>query len=563
MQAAASSHIKGAAAPELSLAQQATMVHALCDWLRQQSDSAVERFETHISWVLVQGGHAYKLKKALATSFLDQSTLSRRRHACAEELRLNRRLAPELYLGVVNITGTPAAPALDGSGAVIDVAVKMRAFAQAGLWDRLAARGALEATQIDALVAVLVDFHDKAAVASATGALGTPAQVRAPMLETLHELAAAPLDDQDLAGLRQVARWEAAAFAELAPVLTRRLDQGRVREGHGDLHLGNVALVDGRCLVFDGIEFNEGFRWLDVTSELAFMAMDLHAHGLPALAHRLVNGYLQRSGDYDGARVLRYYLVYRALVRAKVALLRAAQLGVGAGAGARAAAQRYLALALRFITAARPVCMITHGFSGSGKTTLTGGLIETCGAIRVRADVQRKRLAGLAELAPSHSAVGAGLYTDAMSQATYANMLEAAAAVLEGGWSVILDATFLQRAQREAAHQLARRFGVPLVVLDCVADTPTLLARLRLRARQGGDASEADAQVLAAQMAWAQALQPDEAEFVFVMPGLDAPAAAWAPLWRWLSPDAPPDARTPPGSLRSAAPPVAPSSALG
>ena len=519
------------------------MVQRLCDWLRERSDSAVERFETHISVVLVQGGHAYKIKKALANAFLDQSTLARRRHACMEELRLNRRLAPELYLGVVNITGTPEAPELDGPGPVLDVAVKMRAFAQAGLWDRLAARGALESTHIDALVAVLAAFHAAATVADAHGRFGTPQQVRAPMLETLHELAAADIDADALGTLRQLARWEAVAYPRLAPLMAQRLQAGRVREGHGDLHLGNVALVDGRCTVFDGIEFNDDFRWLDTVSELAFMAMDLHAHGLPALAHRLVNGYLQACGDYEGVRLLRYYLIYRALVRAKVALMRAAQLLHEQSSDEhaeheRAAALRYLALARQFSAAGGAVCMITHGFSGSGKTTLSQGLLEVCGAIRVRADVERKRLAGLGALASSHSPVGGGIYSEAMSDATYARLLDAGCAVIESGWPVILDATYLQRAQRDAARRIVAACGAPLLVLDCVADATTLAERVRLRALRslrGGDASEADAQVLAAQLQSAQPLQADEAEGVFTMPALGAPASAWAPLLRYVS----------------------------
>ena len=519
--------------PELNLVQQARVVQGLCAWLRGRSDSAVERFETHISVVLVQGGHAYKIKKALANAFLDQSTLARRRHACMEELRLNRRLAAELYLGVVNITGTPDAPELDGAGPVLDVAVKMRAFAQAGLWDRLAARGALEPTHVDALVAVLAAFHAGAAVADPHGRFGTPEQVRAPMLETLRELAAADLDAGAMSTLRQLARWEAAAYPQLAPLMAQRLSEGHVREGHGDLHLGNVALVDGRCTVFDGIEFNDDFRWLDAVSELAFMAMDLHAHGLPALAHRLVNGYLQACGDYDGVRLLRYHLVYRALVRAKVALMRAAQLSAQHAERERASARHYLGLAHQFSVVGGTVCMITHGFSGSGKTTLSQGLLEACGAIRVRADVERKRLAGLGALVSSHSPVGGGIYSDEMSSDTYARLLDAGRTVLESGWPVILDATYLQRAQRDDARRMAAACGAALVVLDCVADATTLAERVRLRAlrlQRGGDASEADAQVLAAQMQSAQPLQADEVDGVFTMPALGAPASAWEPL---------------------------------
>lgn len=512
---------------ELTLQQQERLVLALAAELGRDG-SPVRHVQTHISHVLLHAGHAYKIKKALANPFLDQSTFALRRAACFEELRLNRRLAPQLYLDVVAISGTPARPELGGAGPPLEVAVLMRAFDEDGLWDRLAVRGELQPAEVDELAALLADFHDRAAVAPPQGWYGTPAQVRPTLRDSLRDLLAPSAPDTwpDTDGRRELARlqhWEADAFPRLEPTLSQRLATGRVREGHGDLHLGNVARDDGRCLVFDGIEFNAGFRWLDVMNEIAFMAMDLHAHRLPALAHRFVNTYLERSGDYDGVRVLDYYLVHRALVRAKVARLRAAQPDDGERADAIAAAQRYVRLATHFAQPRPRALLITHGLSGSGKTTGTQGLLEAIGAPRVRADVERKRLAGLAPLQASRSAPGAGLYGAAMSAATYQRLLDAATSVLEGGWPAIIDATFLRHADREAARRRAESLGVPFLILHFDAPTELLRARLRRRAEQGSDASEADEAVLAMQMAAHEPLQADELDRTYAVP---APTSA-------------------------------------
>jgi uncharacterized protein len=528
---------------ELTLERQTAMLGALRSLMSAGPTTGATLIETHISFVLLAGGHAYKIKKALRNEFLDYSTLALRRQACEEELRLNRRLAPDLYLCVVPVSGSADAPVLAGQGTPIDFAVKMRAFTQDGLWDQLASRGLLQGAHLDGLVQLLVPFHAAASVAGPQGRLGAPAQARAPVLECLGALDQLVDDPAARTGLQQLRVWEAAAFQRLAPAMAERLARGRVRECHGDLHLGNVTLIEGRTTVFDGIEFNDDFRWIDVMNEVAFIAMDLHAHGLPALAHRFVNGYLELGGDYEGARVLGYYSVYRALVRARVALLRLAQCGANEAVEAarqRGAAERYLALALQFSRPAHPVLMLTHGFSGSGKSTLTQGLLEAAGAVRIRADVERKRLAGLSALDRSGSPAFGRLYSEAMTGATYTQLRSLAVPVLDGGFSVILDATFLRRAARDAVRRLALEHQVPCIVLDFDADATLLRERVRQRATRGGDASEANEAVLAAQMRSAEALQPDELAAVFrcrpLAPSAEgAPQADWAPLLERIS----------------------------
>jgi hypothetical protein len=313
-----------------------------------------------------------------------------------------------------------------------------------------------------------------------------------------------------------------------------------VRDAHGDLHLGNVAQFQGRPLLFDCLEFSAELRWTDVMSDVAFMAMDLHSHGLPRLAHRFVNAYVERSGDADGLRVLRYYSVHRALVRAKVAALRAQQLVATQPAGEQAAAMRsldhYLQVAGRAAAPARPVLMLTHGCSGSGKTVLTQSLLELCGALRFRADVERKRLYGLDPLASSDAALKPRLYSVAASRATQQRLRELAATALQAGYPVVLDATFLAREDRQRARELAVDCGAQFVVIDFRARVETL--RERVRQRQG-DASEADLAVLEQQLAHATPLAPEELPEVIVFDA-EAPlddvrmAERWAPLLQRL-----------------------------
>ena len=505
------------------------MVAALRQSLRTQHPaSEVTLIETHISFVLLAGERAYKIKKAVNLGFVDFTTLERRRHFGDEELRLNRRTAPDLYLGLLPVTGTADKPALGGTGPVVDWALEMRAFDQDGLWERLAMRGALRPAHVDALAEALCALHASAAVAGPDDPVGRADQVRAPVQDSLRALDAMCTTDDDRNSLADLRRWEAQAFDALRGVFEARLQGGWVRECHGDLHLGNVTQIDGRTTLFDGLEFSPALRWTDVMSDVAFMAMDLQAHRLPRLAHRFVNAVVERSGDVAGLRVLRYHRVYRALVRAKVAALHGAASGLSV-------VQRYLAVATAGTRRSAPVLILTHGFSGSGKTLLTQSLLELCGAIRIRADVERKRLFGLPALARSDAATKAQLYSDAGNQATQARLRDAAALALGSGLSVILDATFLAHADRQQARALAERLGAGFAVIDFQASAATLRQRVRQRALRDDDASEADAAVLEDQLVQAQPLRADEQAAVFTFdaePAFDeaAMAARWAPL---------------------------------
>ena len=463
----------------------------------------VEVVETHISYVLLAGAFAYKIKKPVSLEFLDFSTLDARLRYCREELRLNRRAAPDLYLDVVPIVGRHDAPAVDATGVPIEYAVKMRRFPQEALLDRLALRGILRPGQVDALAAAVARLHLGARRALPDTSYGSADQVLSDAFGNLRAIDAIP---------RPLRDWTLAEHHALRSTFESRRVAGFVRECHGDLHLGNVVWMDEAPVIFDCIEFNPEFRWIDVMSDVAFVVMDLHHGGYPDLAARFLDAYLQHTGDYAGLRVLRFYLVYRALVRAKIACIRASQPAIGERecANARVAAAAYLQLAARLSKAPPCALVVMHGLSGSGKTTVSQALLETYGAIRVRSDVERKRLLGMDASAKSNSKLGNGLYAAAETERTYAQLATIADAILDAGYPAIVDATFLARPERSRMRELAAAHGVPFAIADCVAPVEVLLRRIDARNASGRDASEASASVLDLQRATAEPLDDGE-----------------------------------------------------
>jgi len=462
----------------------------------------LELIETHISWVFLAGDYAYKLKKPVDLGFLDFRSLKARRFYCEEELRLNRRTAPQLYLELVPITGSEADPQLGGEGEAIEYAVKMRRFAQEELLSRMAQDGTLAPAHIDALARGIAAFHSRVARADAARPFGTAAEVLAPALQNFDQIEALTGADAGVPELERLRGWTLQEHARLRASFEARQAGGFIRECHGDLHLGNIALIDGEPTPFDGIEFNEALRWIDVMNEVAFLVMDLFDRQLPRFAWRFLNGYLEATGDYAGLPLLRFYLVYRALVRAKVACIRDHQPGLEAQAHKRAGREylEYLRLA-QALTAWPPRALIVmHGVAGSGKTTVAQELLEACGAVRLRSDVERKRLQGLEAGARTGSALGGGIYSSDLTAQTYARLSVLSRAVLEAGYSVVVDATFLARAQRSAFAGLAREARVPFAIAVCEAPADVLRDRVATRRREAKDASEADLGVLARQL---------------------------------------------------------------
>jgi len=485
---------------------------------------AIELIETHISWVFLAGDYAYKIKKPVDLGFLDFTSLAARRFYCEEELRLNRRTAPELYLEVVPIVAEAGSLRVAASGAAVEYALKMRRFPQEALADRIAARGGLGPAQVDALAAAIAAFHAAIPAAEQASAFGAPEHVTAPALENFEQLRGLAKDAPGGERLERLRAWTQAEGARLGEVFAARKRGGAVRECHGDLHLGNIAFVDGRPLPFDCIEFNPELRWIDIVNEVAFLVMDLLEHGLRAEAWRFLNAYLETTGDYAGVRVLRYYLVYRAMVRAKIACIRAHQ--PGADEGARAASARayrdYLALADLLAAPRSPALVLMHGLSGSGKTTVAQALIERVGAVRARSDLERKRLHGLAARARSGSGLHAGIYGPEATRRTYDALKRIASDAIESGWPVVVDAAFLRRAEREEFGALAIQLKAPLLIVSCRAPEAELRRRIAQREVSAADASEAGVRVLEDQIETQEPLSAGElAHTVLVTSGAD------------------------------------------
>ena len=451
--------------------------------------------ETHISWIILTGEFAYKIKKPVNFGFLDFSTLQKRRHFCFEELRLNRRFAPQLYLRVVEVRGSPEAPRLQGAGPVIEYALQMREFDQHCLLSDHASKATLTADMVDAIALRVVELHRQADTAPADSDFGSVRSVRRWSEENLAQLQNTIPAELMPASFSRLQRWYDAE-TDLPQRLRQRRQAGRIRECHGDLHLGNIALIDGEIVPFDCIEFNPELRWIDTISEAAFVAMDLQARGYPGYCWRFLSRYLETSADYEAIGLLRYYLVYRALVRAKVAALGVDPASAG-NADAFNSAFSYLDLAARWAEDRAAGMILMHGLSGSGKSTVAAQLVEKLGAVQLRSDIVRKQLFDLAADANSGSATDRGIYSKDATAQTYARLRQIAAEFVDAGFRVIVDATFLLRSQRQVLLELAISRGCPCVVVEC--DAPLQELRRRIIEREN-DPSEANLDVLERQI---------------------------------------------------------------
>ena len=448
---------------------------------------AVERIDTHISAVFLAGTRAYKLKRAVRMPFLDFTTLEARAAACRNELEVNRRLAPDIYLGLAAVTREESGGlAIDGAGAVIDWLVVMRRFDQDGLFDRMAERGALTRDHMRDLAGAIARFHADAPVRGDRGG-------RASMLWTIDNNARsmAPFVP-DVFAAEEVERLRAEAVDALdgvSEILERRRQDGRVRRCHGDLHLGNVCLYEGRPTPFDAIEFSDDIACIDVHYDLAFLLMDLDRRDLRPLASQVFNRYVELTGDAGALAAMPLFLSCRAAIRAHVS----AAAGRNQPEGRRAAyderARGYLARALRYLEPPPPRLVAVGGLSGSGKSRLAGGLAPFVGAapgaLVVRTDVIRKRLSGR----PPEARLGAESYTPEMTDQTYGALYAAAADALAAGHGVIADAVFAKPEQRQAIEDVARKAGVPFTGLWLEAPAEVMMERVANRRANASDAT--------------------------------------------------------------------------
>jgi aminoglycoside phosphotransferase family enzyme/predicted kinase len=478
-------------------------------------DAAIVVRQTHISWIFLVGQYAYKIKKPITTEFLDYGTLERRHQLCLEEVRLDSRYAAELYLGVVPITLQDGQIQVEGQGRPIEYAVKMRRFSESLLFSARLESEQIGEDDIHHLAASIADFHQRATVLDVGSRLAKAEHIFQQAIDNIDALQQRP-HGQPLEQLPALRGWTEQFFDNHLSEFERRVTDGFVRECHGDLHLQNVVFWHGQPTPFDGIEFNDEFRWIDVLSDAAFVTMDFAARRQPEMGHCFINHYLARTADYGSLALLRWYLVYRALVRAKVAMIRANQADAQHESTENflADCDAHLCLAGRYIDPPPPRLWITHGLSGSGKSTASQRIVNRYGAIQLRSDTQRKRQFGLPLLERTTPQQASQVYADAATEMIYQQLRELAGTILAAGFSVVVDATFLTKARRQSFQALAQQRGLEFGILHCQADVPTLRARLARRLAGGGDASDADWQVLQAQLETQEPLTTAEQTYV-------------------------------------------------
>ncbi|TVQ30277.1 MAG: hypothetical protein EA376_13475 [Phycisphaeraceae bacterium] len=462
----------------------------------------VETLQTHISVVFLAGEIVYKLKKPVDMGFLDFSTPERRKHFCEEEVRLNRRLAPHVYHGVSRIVRTESGELrVDGAGETIDHVVRMRRLPAAGMLDELLDGPGVAESTIEELVQILARFHAKAPAGPGVDEHGAPEAVREAVVGNLdgcRSFAAAPGEEAER-GVRTISTqaldhlraWIEDAIAERSELLRRRVEAGRVREGHGDLHAGNICITDDGIVVFDCIEFSKPLRCGDVARELAYLAMDLRARGWLDLADDLVRMYGERTGDPELSELQPLFQAHYAAVRGHVTSLRAVDSSIGEREREKSAtsARRSLLQAVGLTLA--PSLVLMCGLPATGKSWLSERIALALGAERIRSDVVRKEMAGPESAAAGRGGVDQGMYTPERIRRVYDAMLERAGETLERGRAVVIDATFSSARERARFLRQAERLGRRGLVVH--VQCPEAVVRERLAQREGDAAEPSDA----------------------------------------------------------------------
>lgn len=473
--------------------------------------------ETHISWVILTGDYAYKVKKPVALGFLDFSRLEDRRRYCEEEVRVNRRTAAALYIDVVPIASGPDGARM-GAEPAVEFAVRMRQFPHEARLDRCLQAGALGLPDMRSLAAAIARFHQDLPPRRDIDAAFEVERAVKPARNNFMHLDPAAFDDESQQRLAVIEDWTLRQAETLAPVFEARARQGAIRECHGDLHLENLLLRDGQFIPFDALEFNQNLRWIDVANDVAFLVMDLMARGRVDLAYTVLNGWLEETGDYDSLALMRFYLVYRCMVRAVVTDIRSRQGGSQPEYSARPDAASYVKLAAELVDTPPARLFLMHGFSGSGKTWRSAKLVAELPALRVRSDLERKRLSGLAAGQKTAGEVGVGLYGADVTDRTYRELARHCETGLRAGFDMIADATFLRRRHRRWFIDLAGSLGATPLIVDCGAPEEVLRARITERAARRRDASDADNAVLDHQLAHHEPLDEAERALVAVSP---------------------------------------------
>jgi uncharacterized protein len=463
--------------------------------------------ETPISWVLLTGEFAYKIKRPVRYPFVDLRSRQRRAFLCQEEVRLNRRFAADLYLGTSPICLEGTILRVGGAGEPIETAVRMRQFDRSEELDRLLEDDRVDPAQLAGFGEELADIHSTMPIARAADPWGQPDAVAELLRRNLEECIEA------IRGLNT--RFDAAAgraalderLEAARDWLAERRSGAHVRECHGDLHCGNIVRLSARLTPFDCIEFEPAFRWIDVADEIGFVIADMEARGRALHAHAFLSGYLERSGDYGACTHLGLYKAHRSWVRAKVEALRAQNAPEGTEASrARQQCCRYLECAPRFLAPRRGALILMYGLSGSGKTWLARRLAPELSAVHLRSDIERNR----PSVRHGADSDGTNTYADEQRRRIYLHLAESAKRVIEGGYTVLVDATFQSRQDRALFRDLACELKIEPIVIHCQAPDTILVQRIQQRAVQGGDRSQATVEVLHQQQRSVEAITPAE-----------------------------------------------------
>ncbi len=449
----------------------------------------VDFVQTHVSMVFLTGDVVYKVKKPVDFGFLDFTTLEKRRYYCEREVELNRRLAPDVYLGVVPIVRTKSGVAVEGKGQAIDYAVKMRQLPQERFMDKLLAAGQVSPDAVRRIAALLVDFHQRAATSPEIASYGGMPMTKTNCQENFDQTAEYIGRTISQAQYDRIKAWAWAFIERHAALFTRRVEEGHIRDCHGDLHTAQICLQNG-IYITDCIEFNDRFRYTDTAKDMAFLAMDLDAWGRGDLSKAFVDEYVKLTGDFHVRALLPFYKCYFSYVRGKVQGFQSVDPHETADRKARlhANAARFFALAERYTH--EPFLFITTGLLGSGKTTVAQTLTAHLGLEYLSSDIVRKELVGMAPTERSLEGFRGGIYAPEHTAHTYEALFQGAKRFLAEGHSVVLDASFRKRAERLQAKALAEEVGAELHIIECVLDETIAKERLERRMREGTSPSD-------------------------------------------------------------------------
>lgn len=448
----------------------------------------IQLIQTHISYVLLTGDYAYKLKKPVNFGFLDFSTLEKRQHFCQEELRLNQRAASGLYLEVLPVTLTvEGLYRLNGSGEPVEYVLKMLQFSQECLFSTLFEQGELNETHLEELGRIVAQYHAEAQTNDYISSFGEVPQVRAAFDENYEQTEKYIGGPQTQVQFAETKQYTDRFFAERPELFVSRIQHNYIRECHGDLHLKNIALWHDKIMLFDCIEFNEPFRFVDVMYDVAFAVMDLEARQRQDLGNAFLNAYIEQTGDWEGLQVLPLYLSRQAYVRAKVTsfLLDDASVPLSVKEEATTTASNYYKQAWEYTQPKQGRLILMSGLSGSGKSTTARYLALQLGAIHIRSDAVRKHLGGIS----LKERGGDDLYTPEMTEKTYARLLNLGIILAKQGFSVILDAKYDRQQLRQEAIAQAEKHQIPLKIIYCTAPLEVIQERLVNRTNDIADAT--------------------------------------------------------------------------